>query len=66
MKHDIYQFYTQPFNGSMEISRHSGGKNACNYDFYRMKPMKLIDRILGTNIEETSAMSFFKISHLRT
>ena len=66
MKHDIYQFYSHPFNGIVEMDQHSGVKYACNYSFYRMKPMKWIDIILGTNIEETSAMSFFKISHLRT
>ena len=66
MKHDIYQFYSQPFNEIMEISRHSGVKYTCNYAFYRIKPMKWIDNVLGTNTEETSAMSFFKINHLRT
>ena len=66
MKHYIYKFYTNPFNGIMEIDRHFGVKYTCNYAFHRIKTMKWIDKILGTNIEETSAMSFFKISDLWT
>ena len=66
MKHDIYQLYSQHFNGIMEIYRHFGVNYTCNYDFHTIKTMKWIDKILGTNIEETSAMSFFKISDLRT
>ena len=66
MKHYIYQLYTHPFNGIMEIARHSGLNYSSNYAFYRIEPIKWIDKILGANIEETSAMSFFKISHLRT
>ena len=66
MKHYIYQFYTHPFNGIIETARHSGVKYTCNYSFYMIKPIKWIDKILGANIEENDAMSFFKISHLRT
>ena len=66
MKHDIYQLYSQHFNVIMEIYRHFGVNYTCNYDFHRIKTMKWIDKILGTNTEETSAMSFFKISDLRT
>ena len=66
MKQYIYQFYTHPFNGIMEIARHSSINYTWNYAFYRIEPIKWIDKILGANIEETSAMSIFKINHLQT